>query len=367
MLAAKERPDETITVCPAREITAPQAPDLALGIPRHWWPDPLVNVHAARIEEETLAWFRELGFGERSIWIVRTFAPADYAGMPFPLASPRELLLLAKYLSLWLLWDDVDVEGRERTFPFCGPAVLEPSASGVTTLFGATWSALLRELATTMSPAWMATLCEAMDTWSTAALKETRTSKQRRAGLARISYEEALRSRIDTIGMAATGYLLEYARGIELPPDFHAHETALALKTLSGKIVGFGNDIWSLGKDWASGYVNVILALREEHGLTMLEAVRRIIREHDEAIAEFDRLARTLPSFGAAWDPHIATWVQDLRHASLGFTLWESRAPRYAAFKMLVNGTPIDPSFIVPTSLAPRAAAATASAYAPHP
>ncbi|MDI3286827.1 hypothetical protein [Polyangium sp. 15x6] len=56
---------ETVCIRSAAELTAVRPAEdgaLALVIPSHWKPASEVNVHAAPVEEATLAWFH--GFGE---------------------------------------------------------------------------------------------------------------------------------------------------------------------------------------------------------------------------------------------------------------------------------------------------------------
>jgi hypothetical protein len=37
--------------------------------------------------------------------------------------------------------------------------------------------------------------------------------------------------------------------------------------------------------------------------------------------------------------------VNDVRLASIGFSIWESKAPRYTAHKLIANGKLVEPSF----------------------
>lgn len=320
---------------------------LALRIPHHWKPEPAVNVHAADIEATLLDWFRAFGFDERAIETLRTFAPGHYAGVPFPKAGWDELFLIARYLSLWLLWDDEDVETQGRGFRLQASQVLEPHANAPTNLFDRAWWSLFRELAETRTPEWIEMLLETMHVWSTAALQEARISKARREGHVRVTFAAAMQSRIATIGMYASAYLTEYAQHVELPKEFHDHATVHQIKMLAGKIVGLGNDLSSLGKDMASNYVNVILVLKDELVISLREAVRVVVHLHEEALLEFDRLAASLPSFGHRVDAAIQVWLGDLRQNCVGFTMWEARAPRYAAFKVFVDGAVVEPHIVL--------------------
>lgn len=338
---------EVLAVLPAAAI--PHVAELApkqfkLLVPRHWKPEVAVNKNAKRIEEATLAWFGELGCTERQIAKVRKFQPSLYMGMSFPLAGEEEALLISKYLSLWLLWDDVAIENQQNAWKISAHHVLSGELPASATIFDIGWWTLLRQLATTMSPAWIERLCQSMATWSDAALHEARLSQQWNAG-ARVTLAEALQSRIDTIGMYATAYLVEYAIGFELPKSFHDHPTVKRIKTLSNKIVGLGNEIFSFAKDYAQDYINVISALRKERSVSMAVALRRIVDMHNDTLIEFDFLASSLPSFGPACDAQVATWLQWLRYCCVGFSVWESVAPRYSEFKLVVNGRRLETTF----------------------
>jgi len=338
---------EVLAVLPATMI--PRFAELApvqfkLMIPRHWKCEVEVNRNAKRIETATLAWFEELGCTAKQIAKVRKFQPSLYMGMSFPLAGEEEALLISKYLSLWLLWDDVAIESQENAWKITAHHVISGKLPDSATIFDIGWFQLLRQLSETMSSPWMERLCQSMTTWSDAALREARVSQLWNAG-ARVTLAEALQSRIDTIGMYATAYLLEYAIGFELPKSFHEHETVRRIKTLANKIVGLGNDIFSFGKDYAQDYINVISALRKERGMPMLEALGRIVDMHNDALIEYDYLADSLPSFGPDADAMVAEWLQWLRHSSIGFSVWESVAPRYSEFKLVVNGRPVETAF----------------------
>ncbi len=354
------RSGEVITIRSASEIaTNVRTVDagLAIRIPRHWMTEPALNIHAVSIEVALFDWFRTLGFGEQTIEKLRTFEPAHYAGIPFPRAGRDELFCIARYLSLWLLWDDEDVEAQGRGFRLRSQHVLGPHSHAPINLFDRAWWSLFRELAEVHSPEWIEKLLESMQVWSMAALEEARVAKARRDGYMRVTFSEALQSRIATIGMYATGQLIEHVRHVELPREFYEHATVHKIKMLASKIVGLGNDLLSLGKDMTSNYVNVVLVLQDELTISLRDALRAVVQMHEEALAEFDRSAISLPSFGAQYDEAIDDWLRDLRKASVGFTVWEARAPRYAAFKVVVDGAVVDPYLVFHTPVSGYASA----------
>ncbi len=342
-----DRFGETITIGVASETsTEPRSTDdsFTLHVPAHWKPNPSMNIHAEGIETSIYSWFHELGFGKKAIDMLRSFAPSHYAGIPFSRTGRNELLWIARYLSLWLLWDDEDVESHGRGFQLCVGDLFDASAPCPSNLYDKAWWTLFQQLSLVRSRCSIERMIDGMHVWSAAALVEATVAKERRGR--RIAFSDALQSRIATIGMYVTADLIEYARHIELPYAFHDHETVQNIKTLANKIVGLGNDLVSLGKDLASGYVNVILAFAEENSLSLRDAIRSVARMHDEALVEYDQLVLSLPSFGATHDDAVAIWCRDLRHACLGFTLWEAHAPRYAAFKLCINGALVEPHFV---------------------
>jgi hypothetical protein len=119
--------------------------------------------------------------------------------------------------------------------------------------------------------------------------------------------------------------------------------------------VGIGNDVMSFGKDYAEHQLNLATTLMHERGLPLDEALESLVRMHDEALEAYDSLADTLGSFGPEADGFAARWLQDVRYASLGFSLWESQAPRYTAHQIVSSGKVIQPrfSFFPPPSSGP--------------
>jgi hypothetical protein len=256
--------------------------------------------------------------------------------MPFPTLSEPATVATAKYLSLWLLWDDVCVEhGTDRWRIEPGHLVSGRPPEGMNR-FEAGWWELFRGMAARRSPAWIARLCGAMATWSDAAAEEARVMH----GGPMPSFQRRLDLRVATIGMYATIDLLEDLRGFELPDAFHAQPAVQRVKWLANLLVGLGNDIFGCGKDFAEGQVNLVSALMAEEGLSAADALERLVRMHDDAIAEFDRLAREIGDSDT-----VSRWLDDVRYASLGFSLWEAQAPRYQAHRLVCDGRVIVPGF----------------------
>jgi hypothetical protein len=207
------------------------------------------------------------------------------------------------------------------------------------------WWQLLSELAVERSPAWIERLCQAMAIWNAAAVEEAVVTKTHRERGELVSFDRQMELRIATIGMYATVHLLDDAHDHERPRDLYDHPTVRRIETLAGQIVGLGNDLLSLGKDCAEDQCNLVTTLMRERGITIDDAIERLVRMHDEALEELDVLGDSLERGAGASAPYVARWLRDLRYASLGFSLWESQAPRYTAHKIVVRGQIIEPQF----------------------
>jgi hypothetical protein len=190
-----------------------------------------------------------------------------------------------------------------------------------------------------------------MVAWNAAAVEEASLMAAHRERGVLPRFDDQLEMRVATIGMYATVYLLEDVYDVELPRAFHAHPTVRRLEWLANEIVGLGNDILSFGKDYVEDQINLITTLMAERGISVDDALEHLVHMHDEALIEYDRLADSLcdGSAPAAWPgelaPIIERWLSDVRYASLGFSLWESQAPRYTAYKVVADGRVIEPHF----------------------
>ncbi len=344
--APESRPDSFVVL--STRSAAPLSRDrtgrFQFRVPRRWRSPIPRSPFAAEAERRVLEWFETLGCTGAELHRARRFDAAGYVGIPFPSLSRESTVLIGKYLSLWLLWDDVEVETLGNGFRIDAEHVLEGRPPARMTRFDQGWWQLLRELAARRSARWVEDLCAAMTTWSAAALEEAQAIASYRDEGVYLPFDRQLELRTATIGMFATVYLLEDAYDAELPRDLHASPPVARLKVLANQIVGLGNDILSFGKDHAERHINLASTLMHERDISIDDAMEHLVRMHDEALEEYDTLADTIGA-GAGGGSLLARWLQDVRYASLGFSLWESQAPRYTAHKVAHHGRLIEPRF----------------------
>jgi hypothetical protein len=314
-------------------------------VPLYWKSPVSLNPHAKKAEQEVIAWFSSLGCNDKEIKRIEKFDVAGYVGIPFPNISREITVRIGKFLSMWLLWDDVQIECLQNGWRIDADHVLKNRLPQGATRFDRGWWQLFQEFAARRSSRWIEDLCRGMTAWTDAAIQEARIIQQQRAGSHVPHFATQLQMRMATIGMRTTVDLFEDAYDFELPRELHAQANILELKKLSDKIVGLGNDIFSLGKDIAEQKINLVSTLMQEECLSLESALERLIRMHDLALKEYDVLSCEVGNWGQEAGLVVERWLQDIRYASLGFTLWEAQAPRYTSHRVVVNGKVIEPQF----------------------
>lgn len=339
---------QSFCVMPAHEaagLPRNSSPRLCLTVPRRWRSPVHVSPHAAVAEDAVLAWFEALGCSPPEIERAKRFDIGGYVGIPFPTLDLEPTVRIGKYLALWLLWDDVDVEELHCGWRIDAADVLAGRPRPGLTRFDAGWWQLMREFCGTRSPAWIERLCRVMRRWSIAAAEEGELRVRHRETGELPSFANQLELRIATIGMYGTACLLEEIHDDEPPAAFHLHPIISMLQYLANMIVGLGNDLFSFAKDHVEGQLNLVSTLMQEHTIGVEEALAALARLHDQALVDYDRLSAQIGPWAANIYPGSARWIHDLRVASLGFSLWEAQAPRYIAHQIVSEGRVLCPRF----------------------
>lgn len=340
-------PFTIVTAEQAKALPREESSRFQFRVPVQWWSRLERNPHAEQAQWQVLEWFSALGCTEGELERVRAFDTAGYVGIPFPTLSPDKTVRLAKFLALWLLWDDTHIESLENRWRLEARQVLTGQRPPGMTRFDEGWWQLFSEFAATRSARWLEDVCQAMATWNAIAAEEALAFQRYRETGVRPSFERQLALRMATIGMYATVYLLEEAYELELPRDVLKNPTVLRLLDLSNEVVGLGNELLGFGEDQVEQHLNLVSTLMAERQLSVEDAIAALIRRHDEALLEYDRLAASLGNGSPRTAPLLQRWLQDIRYASLGFTRWEAQAPRYTAHKLVVKGRVIEPTFAV--------------------
>ena len=331
---------EAVEIIPSSELAGRRLATIEhpLRFPAGWRADPIQNRYAEVIERETLRWLAAQGIGltaeERER--LRKFDCGKDGGYSLPCANYATALLVTRFISLWLFWDDMQVE---RDAAFSIDDVVRGLAEGsapACNRYVAAWCDLGAQLRATQSPAWMRRLCLSMQHWLENARIETLLARELRTGGRQPDFDRLLMCRTVSIGMFPTFYLLELSEGLELDAAVHEHASVLALKTLASRLVGIGNDIQGLAKDIHHNWLNLVRSAQDD--LSIERALAEVAALHNRSVLAFDAIADDLPSFGLDTDALLRGWVQSVRHNVYGFVLWEASAERYQQHKIAIAG-----------------------------
>jgi len=260
-----------------------------------------------------------------------------------PHAGFDAALLVTQYISLWLLWDDLEVEDelgwnvRHVVQALHGTT----SATAANSRYLAAWADLGERLRSARSAAWISRLSDSMLQWLENAKRETAWAMAFREHGVCPDVDALLDCRTISIGMYPTFHLIELCEGIELDDAFHRHSDVRELKRLASRLVGMGNDLGGVAKDLKERWLNLVPVTAERRQLSLTSAFELVVAAHNADVLAFDGLASRLPSFGPDTDAFVPGWVQAVRHNVYGFALWESFAERYQATKAVAGLTPL--------------------------
>ncbi|PRP96477.1 terpene synthase family protein [Enhygromyxa salina] len=339
------RPVRVLPATDVAHLARDESRLLRLAVPWHWKSPVSISPHAGAAAAAILEWFEQLGCTAAELDRAERFDIGGYVGIPFPTLDCEQTTRIGKYLALWLLWDDVHVEQLSNDWRIDAAAVLGNRRPPGLTRFDEGWWQLMQEFRVNRSPTWIRRLCDAMQQWSDAAAAEAAVAFHHHETGEVPPFADQLERRIATIGMYGTACLLEEIHDDEPPIAFHAHPIVQMLQYLSSKIVGLGNDMFSLAKDCVENQLNLVSTLMHESSVGVRDALAMLVRLHDEALVQFDHLAAQIEPWAIRIYPGAERWVQDLRVASLGFSLWESQAPRYLAHQIVDNERVLLPRF----------------------
>ncbi|WP_437939207.1 terpene synthase family protein [Sorangium sp. So ce341] len=314
-------------------------PHFRLLFPPRWRAEPVENRYAPALELETIAWLRSYGIGETAAEAekLRRFDCGKYGGYSMPLADLEAGLLVTQYISLWLFWDDAQVE-RQVTWDIDDVlAALLGRRRAPPSRYLDAWADLGRRLRRARSERWMRRIGASMRQWLENAKRETAMARALKRRGVLPDFEALFDCRTVSIGMYPTFHLMEHAEGFELPDAVHDHAAVVDLKRSASRLVGLGNDLGGLAKDLRDGWLNLVLVLVERSRVALPQAFEAVVRIHNDEVRAFDRLAAALPSFGPGLDVLVRGWVQAVRHNVYGFALWESLAERYQRYKALAG------------------------------
>lgn len=259
----------------------------------------------------------------------RQLAVGPYANWPFPSASRERAAVITRFLALWIFYDDAIEEhddGQQAQIFRAIAGDLPVCPAGDAHL--RCWWELGRAYAPTMSPAWRLRHARRFAAWVDSVRDESRGAQSLRASGVLPTAELHLARRRLNIGMLPNLDFLEYQMSWELPPELVHDPDMLALADLSAEVVALVNDLHGYTKDQNLAWCNMVPCVAHERHVPLAEAFRLVASMHNQRVRAAAQLERRLLA-RCPDQPHLARWVQGLRHIMYGFARWHAIAPRY--------------------------------------
>lgn len=289
---------------------------------------------AKSLEFETLEWLKKRGLlpTQKLVERVQAMEISGYGGFSHPFRNFEYSLSFTKYITLWLLWDDVCVEKSREMKDF--ETVLDAiSGHEVKSqdLFVLAWKEVCDEYTRLgASKEFRKRLGRNMHQWIEFALREVRLQNTFKS----VPFRTLCYQRWITIGMIPAAQLLERSCGIELGK---LSETAV-LKELvlgSAKIVAVANELLSVPKDHESGWVNLALAYKSQKGCSIEKTYSTLVKIHECAVLNFDECERKLLKSLGKDSEKVKVWIACLRECARGFSHWHTVCRRYMSKRVL--------------------------------
>ncbi|WP_434113483.1 terpene synthase family protein [Paraburkholderia caffeinilytica] len=288
---------------------------------------PMVLIHVRQspysgvLENEVIAWMHEWGLldDREKLDRVKNMDVGKYAGFSYPNGAYEDTLLYAKYITLWLLWDDFVVEKHEN-LKEVGKALHRIFSCSVLpgpfreNGYMLAWRNIVSDLRDRNdSQEFFDRLAESMRIWVRTADLERRSVGNAVTG----GFGKYLNRRMITIGMIPTAQLLETFAGTKLSDS----RAIRGMVRVACRIVGIANELVSFSKD--TNWINLVNVCSQINGCGVHEARIKLIVIHNKSVQSLERMVRL--SSG-----DIRTWGESLQYCAEGFSYWHTVCPRYA-------------------------------------
>ena len=297
-----------------------------------------VNRHAEAVDQQTVAWARQLNLlsGEAAYRRIQATKVGWLTARVYPETPLHELQLLADW-NTWLFAQDDECDelgvGKDPERLAAIHARSLEIVNGAEPL--STDGALVHGL----YQLWQRTLQLAPREWRGRFIQHFQEcldasiwEANNRARGVTPDVAAYIAKRVYTGGLYIHVALLEVTDGIHLPTSVREHPTVQLLTRKSVNVVCWANDILSLAKEIKQGDVhNLVLTLRYKHALSLEEAIERAIALHNSEVRAFIDLESHLPSFEAAIDADLRRFVAILRSWMRGNLDWSYTSGRYVS------------------------------------
>lgn len=123
---------------------------------------------------------------------------------------------------------------------------------------------------------------------------------------------------------------IELVEDLDIGPALRSHVLFRKLALLANNCICWLNDLYSLAKEIFEGNPNnLVLALRQERGLDLAEAMSLAVEMHNREYGEFEALEGELTERGLVLDRDLRAYLRGIRSWIQGNAAWSRQTLRY--------------------------------------
>ncbi|THH26436.1 hypothetical protein EUX98_g7752 [Antrodiella citrinella] len=297
------------------------------------WPWPRrINPHYAEVKQDSAAWLESFqAFGPRA---QKAFNVCDFnllASLAYPLARKEHLRTGCDLMNVFFVIDEYSDVADEKTTQGIADIVMDalrnpltPRPAGESIIGEITrqfWARAIKDASLPAQRRFIATF----DTYLESVVQQAADRSDNHVRDVDAYFE----NRRENIGARPSFAMLEL--DMELPDEVLEHPAIVALTTHCIDMLILGNDICSYNVEQARGddAHNLVTVVMRQHNKSVQGAMDWIAVLHEKLVDQFLDTLKTLPSWGAAVDDHVARYVDGLGNWVRANDSWSFESQRY--------------------------------------
>lgn len=326
----------------------------------------MLNPHYAEVKLESDAWIRS--FEAIDAKSQRSFDRCNFAllgGLAYPLVDKDRLRVACDLMALFYIFDEytdkVDGNGALALAEVVVDALRNPHSErphGESKLGRITqqfWLRAMQKSSDTAQERFIISFSE----YVYAVIEEA--SDRARGSIRGI--DDYLRLTRLTAGPYPCFFPMEM--DLDIPDEVMAHSSMEIMRSLVAESLVLGNDLYSYNIEQAYGHGghNIITVVMNEKGINLEGALDWVAKYHEQILSEFQAQYQALPSWDAAIDPRVKTYIEGLAYFMRGIDCWAFETERYFGTKgrevqeqrivdLLPKAGAVAPIMIAPAKLA---------------
>eukprot|EP00698_Gefionella_okellyi_P004528 TRINITY_DN14154_c0_g1_i1.p1 TRINITY_DN14154_c0_g1~~TRINITY_DN14154_c0_g1_i1.p1 ORF type:complete len:345 (-),score=68.99 TRINITY_DN14154_c0_g1_i1:75-1109(-) len=307
---------------------------LTFFVPSAWVAPQPRSPYARTVEAAAVDWLRDIGIirSEKTLQVVQKMELRSYACETQSMASYDRLLFYARFVALWLIWDDQVVERAQQTRDIApGILSLAGAVSSFTDPFSRGFTALGEELHRLgASDSYRARFAAVLEEWSRIGMSEAKVQQSKQV----LGFDDSFAMRELTVGSRPLNTICEWIIGVELPDEVRQHEAFAQMGTAIALLSTSLNDIAGLGRDLMKDQcTNLVVVLQHEQHLSLLDAASALLEIFHQCVMDIDAsAAELLAAVAESWQERTEAYVQALRQMYSGFVHWHVTCARYREY-----------------------------------